>query len=69
MQPCDQVSCSKVDTKFTAMGMVGTMSKAQKRGNREARKPKSIKKVELPAASLSLIKTTASTSDQPKKKR
>jgi hypothetical protein len=45
------------------------MSKAQKRGNREAKKPKAIKKTEQPAASSSLIKTAMVSSDQPKKKR
>ncbi len=45
------------------------MSKAQKRGNRELKKPKSIKKVELAAVSPSLIKTAITSSEQPKKKR
>ncbi len=45
------------------------MSKAQKRGNREAKKPKSIKKVEQPAVSSSVIKAAVTSSDQPKKKR
>jgi hypothetical protein len=49
--------------------MAGHMSKAQKRGNREARKPKSVKKVEQPTISSSLVKTGVSSSDQPKKKR
>jgi hypothetical protein len=45
------------------------MSKAQKRGNREAKKPKAIKKTEQPAVSSSLIKTAMVSSEQPKKKR
>ncbi len=45
------------------------MSKAQKRGNREAKKPKSIKKIEQPTVSSPLIKTAVTSSDQPKKKR
>jgi hypothetical protein len=43
------------------------MSKAQKRGNREARKPKAIKTIEQPTGS-SLIKTAVLPPDQPKKK-
>jgi hypothetical protein len=45
------------------------MSKAEKRGNREAKKPKAIKKIEQPAVSSSLIKTAIVSSEQPKKKR
>jgi hypothetical protein len=45
------------------------MNKAQKRGNREIKKPKSIKTVAQPAVSSTLIKAAVSSSDQPKKKR
>ncbi len=48
---------------------VNQMSKEQKRGNREVKKPKSVKKIEPPAVSTSLIKTAVTSSDQPKKKR
>jgi hypothetical protein len=60
---------AKQTRKSTAVEMVSNMSKAQKRGNREAKKPKAIKKVEQPTVSSSQIKTVASSSDQPKKKR
>jgi hypothetical protein len=45
------------------------MSKAQKRGNRETKKPKSIKKLVQPAVSSSVIKAVITSTDQPKKKR
>jgi hypothetical protein len=50
------------------MEMLITMSKAQKRSNREAMKPKLIKKSEQPAVSSSLIKTAIVSSEQPRKK-
>jgi hypothetical protein len=48
---------------------VSEMSKAQKRGNREIKKPKSVKKVEQPTVSSSLTKAATTASDQLKKKR
>jgi hypothetical protein len=65
---CKQCSFYEPTPKSAAKGMVSTMSKAQKRGNREAKKPKAVKKVEQPAVS-SPIKTAVPLSDQPKKKR
>jgi hypothetical protein len=44
------------------------MSKVQKRGNRELKKPKLVKKVKLAVVSPSLIKAAITSSEQPKKK-
>ncbi len=72
MVECRQATkavAAKQTRKSTAVEMVINMSKAQKRGNRESKKPKVIKKVEQPTVLSSLIKTAVLSSDQPKKKR
>jgi hypothetical protein len=66
--PTVETSAPAPIQKHAAVEMVNDMSKAQKRGNREIKKQKAVKKVEQPIPSSSTIKTPFASAGQPKKK-